>query len=257
MVDSPLCGFNRNTVQNELSIFRRKSIYCSKGEDKYRMIKIFKWLFVESSARWLIYILTAEYFIATNLSPTILTDYPTLNYLVESMAFIPAVHNFDKVAVHPEVVRFYIVLAILLVIPKSFAVYDWLKNNPNMWMRQFIITPLTTTAPASSQLATRLSKSEEEIEKLPTVPRSRASAIFWSLMILLFTISTMIVTWSEGGFGRDSFYVNMLNARIIQGGISMWFELSVKNMTFTGLLLAISFVIIRDYITYFKALFGR
>jgi len=222
------------------------------------MIKIFKWLFVESSARWLIYILTAEYFIATNLSPTILTDYPTLNYLVESIAFIPAVHNFDKVAVHPEVVRFYIALAIFLVIPKSFAVYNWLKQNPNMWMRQLIITPLTTTAPTSSQLATRLSKSEEQIQRLPTVPRSRASAIFWSLMILGFALMTILVEFSAGGeYQKDSSYLNILNARTAASGASMWFQLSVKHMTFTGLLLAISFVIIRDYITYFKTLFGR
>jgi len=168
------------------------------------------------------------------------------------MAFIPAVHNFDKIAIHPEAVRFYIALAILLVIPKSFAVYDWLKKNPNMWMRQFIITPLTTTAPTKSQFVARHTKNEDEIAIMPNEPRSRASAIFWSLMILLFTVGTMIVTWSEGGFGRDSFYVNMLNARITQGGIPMWFELSVKNMTFTGLLIAISFVVIEDYITLFR-----
>ena len=30
--DRQLCGFNRNTVQNELSIFRRESIYCSRGD---------------------------------------------------------------------------------------------------------------------------------------------------------------------------------------------------------------------------------
>jgi len=221
------------------------------------MIKIFKWLFVESSARWLIYILTAEYFIATNLSPTILTDYPTLNYLVESIAFIPAVHNFDKVAVHPEVVRFYIALAILLVIPKSFAVYDWLKNNPNMWMRQFIITPLTTTAPASSQLATRLSKTEEEIEKLPTVARSRTSAIFWSLMILFVGIIVPSVMIFVNGFSNHSEYVTGRQNRIAIGGIAMWYQLSVSQMTISALMYAICTVIIRDYITYFKTLFGR
>ena len=220
------------------------------------MIKIFKWLFVESSARWLIYILTAEYFIATNLSPTILTDYPILNSLVESMAFIPAIHNFDKIATHPEAVRFYIALAILLVIPKSFAVYDWLKKNPNMWMKQFIITPLTTTKPTSAQLATRLSKTEAEIAQMPTVPRSRASAIFWSLMILLFMLMMCFVFVFDTGFSNTSEYVQKLQNRIAMNGVLMWYQLSVKQMTVSVLLLTVSAVIIRDYIIFFKSLFS-
>lgn len=217
------------------------------------MTKLFKWLFIESSARWLIYILAIEFFIATNTSPTILTDYPILNHLVESMAFIPAIHNFDKIATHPEAVRFYIALAILLVIPKSFAVYDWLKKNPNMWMRQFIITPLTTSSPASPQLATRLGKTEEEIAKLPTVPRSRASAIFWSLMILGFAVgATYVFLYDIGAPTHDS-YVQEVSNKIAKGGVFMWLEFSLLNSTFASLLLAISTVVIKDYITYFKS----
>jgi hypothetical protein len=216
------------------------------------LIKIFKWLFIESSARWLFYILGAEYVIATNLSPTILTDYPILNNLVESMAFIPAVHNFDKIATHPEAVRFYIALAILLVIPKSFAVYDWLKKNPNMWMRQFIITPLTTSKPTSAQLATRLSKTEEEIAQMPTEPRSRASAIFWSLMILGFAAVAIGMLFMEG-FSKTSAFLQEDYKKIGMGGFSIWYEFSLRNATFTSLLLAISTVVIKDSITYFKS----
>lgn len=216
------------------------------------MTKLFKWLFIESSARWLIYILAIEFFIATNTSPTILTDYPILNHLIESMAFIPAIHNFDKIATHPEAVRFYIALAILLVIPKSFAVYDWLKKNPNMWMRQFIITPLTTSSPASPQLATRLGKTEEEIAKLPTVPRSRASAIFWSLMILGFAVGAIGMLFMEG-FSKTSAFLQEDYKKIGMGGFSIWYEFSLRNTTFTSLLLAISTVVIKEYITYFKS----
>lgn len=220
------------------------------------MTKLFKWLFIESSARWLIYILAIEFFIATNTSPTILTDYPILNHLVESMAFIPAIHNFDKIATHPEAVRFYIALAILLVIPKSFAVYDWLKKNPNMWMRQFIITPLTTTAPTSSQLATRLSKNEAEIEQLPTLPRSRASAIFWSLMILGFALSISIVFVFDAGRSTNDAHIQEGINKIAKGGLFMWFEFSLMKSTFTSLLLAVSAVVLKDYILYFKTLFN-
>lgn len=221
------------------------------------MIKIFKWLIIESSARWLFYILGAEYVIATNLSLTILTDYPILNNLVEGMAFIPAVHNFDKIATHPEAVRFYIALTILLVIPKSFAVYDWLKKNPNMWMKQLIITPLTTTKPTSAQLATRLSKTEEKIAQMPTEPRSRASAIFWSLMILGFGFivpTTMII---HNGFSTTSEYVAGRQHFVALGGLLMWFQISLKQMTLTALMYSICAVIIRDYIIFFKSLFSR
>ena len=172
------------------------------------------------------------------------------------MAFIPAIHNFDKIATHPEAVRFYIALAILLVIPKSFAVYDWLKKNPNMWMKQFIITPLTTTKPTSAQLATRLSKTEAEIAQMPTVPRSRASAIFWSLMILLFMLMMCFVFVFDTGFSNTSEYVQKLQNRIAMNGVLMWYQLSVKQMTVSVLLLTVSAVIIRDYIIFFKSLFS-
>ena len=220
------------------------------------MIKLFKHLFIEGSAKWLMLILAFEFFVATNLSPTILTDYPILNSLVESMAFIPAIHNFDKIATHPEAVRLYIALAILLVIPKSFAVYDWLKKNPNMWMRQFIITPLTTTKPTSAQLATRLSKTEEEIAQMPTEPRSRASAIFWSLMILGFALSISIVFVFDAGRSTNDAHIQEGINKIAKGGLFMWFEFSLMKSTFTSLLLAVSVVVLKDYIFYFKTLFN-
>jgi len=37
----------------------------------------------------------------------------------------------------------------------------------------------------------------------------------------------------------------------------MWFELSVEETTFTALLIAISALIIKDYVTFFKRLFER
>lgn len=217
------------------------------------MIKIFKWLFVESSARWLIYILAVEYFIATNLSPTILTDYPIFNRLVESMAFIPAIHNFDKIATHPEAVRFYIALAILLVIPKSFAVYDWLKKNPNREIRQYVISPLTDTQPASSlQMWTDGAMTEDQIKRQPTNPRSITSRIFWSILILLFAIGCLVVLFTEG-FSTSSAYLQDLYLLIAKGGVAMWYQLAIKHATFTALLLAISAFVIKDYVIYFKS----
>lgn len=219
------------------------------------MTKIFKWLFVESSARWLIYILTAEYFIATNLSPTILTDYPILNSLVESMAFIPAVHNFDKIATHPEAVRFYIALAIFLIIPKSMSIYHWLRKNPIKELRQYVISPLTNTQPASThQVATDSWMTEEQIKQQPTKKRSMASRIFWSLMILLFTFGCSYIIYILG-YGGSQPYMQEVEKNIAVGGLVIWFQLSLKMTTFIGLLIAISAFVIKDYLTYFKSFF--
>jgi hypothetical protein len=218
------------------------------------MIKPLKSLFIESSARWLIYILAVEYLIATNLSPTILTDYPILNKLVEFMAFVPAIHNFDKIATHPEAVQFYIALGVLLVIPKSYAVYDWLKKNPNREMRQYVISPLTDIKPASSrQIWTDGGMSEEQIKQQPTKPRSMASRMFWSIMILLFAVGCVVVLFTEG-FSKTSAYLQDNYQFIGQGGASMWFQFSIKKATFTALLLAISAFVINDYVVYFKSL---
>lgn len=216
------------------------------------MKEFLKWAFIESTAKWLFIILAFEYLVAVNLSPTILTDYPLFNWIVESMAFIPAIHNFDEIAVHPEAVRFYIALVFLLLIPKSISIYYFLVRNPITGMATYVITPYTATKPKNTRLITaHLTK--EEIDALPSVERSLFSRFFWSIMTLLFTYMMLVVIFMLG-FESKSPTVQAMNISIASEEPDMWFQVS-GFLTLSGLLLSISFFIIKDYIKYFKEKF--
>ena len=73
-------------------------------------------------------ILLFELCVAITISPTVLTDHPLANYLVEFMAFIPSVHAFDSLAINPESIRFYMALSFFMLIPKAMAVYIFFKK---------------------------------------------------------------------------------------------------------------------------------
>jgi hypothetical protein len=61
----------------------------------------------------------------------------------------------------------------------------------------------------------------------------------------------------NNGFSNHSEYVTGRQNSIAMGGVAMWYQLSACQMTISALMYAICTVIIRDYITYFKSLFGR
>jgi len=212
------------------------------------MKEILKWLFVESHAKWLFMILVFEYLVAVNLSPTILTDYPIFNWIVEKMSFIPSINNFDDVAPHPERVRFYMAFALIMVIPKTISFHHFLDKNPITEMRQYVITPYSTTKPKGTAQIFAPRMSQEEAKQLSTVERSLLSRFFWSIMTLLFTFMTVviIITFKNGSLvlTPDNYIPN--------GGITMWFVISLKLMMLCAALLAISVFIIKDYIKYFK-----
>jgi hypothetical protein len=222
------------------------------------MIKDFLvWLHYKGSPVWLFYILAFEFFVATNLSTTILTDYPFLSAWVDAMSFMPAINNFDRRAIHPEAVKFYIAFAVWLVMPKSIAIYYLVKNSPENWAQELIITPLTTNKPPRITITQRFSAEKVEIDKLPTVKRSRVSAIFWSLMTLLFTTMIIFIWVFNTGFSNTSEYVQSMHNRVGIGGAAMWFQLSFKQMTFAALLMSVAIVIIKDYLVFFKLIINR
>jgi len=222
------------------------------------MIKnIIVWLHYKGTPVWLFYILAFEFFVATNLSPTILTDTPFLNAWVDAMSFMPAINNFDGRAIHPEAVKFYIAFAAWFVIPKSIAIYSWVKNSPINWAQELIITPLTTSKPPRMSFSQRFSAEKIEVDELPKEKRSRASAIFWSLMTLLFMAMAIFVWVFNTGFTNTSEYVQSMHNRVAIGGAAMWFQLSFKQMTFAALLISISIVIIKDYLVFFRLIINR
>jgi len=188
------------------------------------MIKnIIVWLHYKGTPVWLFYILAFEFFVATNLSPTILTDTPSAWF----------------------------------VIPKSIAIYSWVKNSPINWAQELIITPLTTSKPPRMSFSQRFSAEKIEVDELPKEKRSRASAIFWSLMTLLFMAMAIFVWVFNTGFTNTSEYVQSMHNRVAIGGAAMWFQLSFKQMTFAALLISISIVIIKDYLVFFRLIINR
>lgn len=207
---------------------------------------IIHWLFVESHAKWLFMILAFEYGVAVSLPPTVLTDYPLFAWLVDQLSFIPSIHNFDEVAKYPEVVQFYMTFALTMVIPKSISFYHFLEKNPITEMRQYVITPFTTTKPKHTKQIFAQRMSQEEARRLPTTERSLPSRFFWSFMTLFFAFAMMIgaINMGVGGFIADSY--------IAEGGALMWFEVSLQLMMVCAIALAVSAFIIKDYIRYFR-----
>ena len=209
---------------------------------------ILRWIFIESSAKWLFIILLFEYIVAVNLSPTILTDYPLFNWVVESMASIsPGLHNYDHITVHPEAVRFFFALTTLTLIPKSICIYYFLMKNPITAMNTYVITINTTKQPAStSEMFINSWQKEEEATLGPQKPRSMLSRVFWTLMILLFTA---VLIWVHY-FPTDApFLIDKTPLAI--GWFLLWANFTAISV-FNGLFLAISYFIIWDYIQWFK-----
>lgn len=215
------------------------------------MKEILKWLFIETHAKWVFVILIFELWLAMNISPTILTDYPFANSFAEMMAFIPAVHAFDGLALHPESTRFFIAMSFFLLIPKSIAVFIYLQKNPHSEMSQYVITPYTTTKP-SRALRVGEDLTEEEAKKLLTVKRSMFSRLVWSLLSLgLVGLSIMICLLIGETSERDLALTKGIHLSLIKGGFSMWFTFSIFRLTFCALLIAVAFFIIKDYFRLF------
>jgi hypothetical protein len=209
-----------------------------------------RWVFIESSAKWLFMILLFEYIVAVNLSPTILTDYPIFNWVVEKLSFIPAVHNFDDIAVHPEAVRFYIVLTTILLIPKSASIYYTLAKKPITGMAAFVITPYTITKPTEmTRMFVDSWKLPDNVTAGPQQPRSMFSRVFWSLAILIMCTG---LVWAYH-YGVAGHPLQMRDFPLLADN-SLWLEFSTTAI-FSALLIAISSFIIKDYIRLFVELF--
>lgn len=215
------------------------------------MVELLRHFLLESHARWLIYILVFEYLVAVTLSPTILTDYALAQYFVDKMSFLDAVHVFDDVAKYPEAVSFFIALSFVLLIPKTLSLYYILTKNPILDLNKFIITPYTLTKPTETNLMYR-QRQQEGIggKAVLRKPRSMFSRIFWSLLILFFTISfsALLLYFSfHVGYaviperGMDTFSTNVL----------VWLQFSIGVLTSSSFLIVVSVFIIRDYVRLF------
>ncbi|PCJ33203.1 MAG: hypothetical protein COA90_00795 [Gammaproteobacteria bacterium] len=212
---------------------------------------LIKWLFIDSHVKWLCIILLFEYWVAVTISPTLLTDFSLANDFVEVMSFIPTVHAFDDLAIHPEATRFFIALSFFLLLAKSMAIYVFFLNNPNTEMSQFVITPYTKTKPNRNfKLSGVLT--EEEAKQLSTVKRSMFSRIVWSILSLGLAAGFIFMSLNVGSVSeRDLRVTQGVHQSLIQGGFSMWLSFSLYRLTIAAGAITVAFFIIKDYLRLF------
>lgn len=187
-----------------------------------------------------------------------LQDHPVLKYFVEVVQNIaPIIGKIDeRFSDHPGTVQVYLAATLILLIPKTWAMYLWLAQKGGGQYDQLVVSPQTKTHAGNvgKWVAEPLSS---EARKASTEQRSWASRIIWSILTLAFTAGMAVVTlvWGSPNSSneeilKDFYYLGA-------GGIVMWLYWSVKGMVFLAFLFAISIAVLRGYLSYFKQRFQK
>ncbi len=214
--------------------------------------KVARQLLLEGYWRWLVYILLFELWLAYAISPTILTDYPFLDSLVAGMQlFAPVLGYIGNKVSHPEAVRFY-VAATLSLFPLKVAFWYWWLNHDRLGgYLHLVISPLTDKEPASGADFIKEPLYRDGLTKRPKQkPRSMASRVIWSLLIVMLAIGMVWVLLSAGstnGLVEEKAYRAMS-----AGGAALWFAWAIKMITFTAFMVATSLCTVRDYVVFFR-----
>ena len=206
---------------------------------------------------WFLSIFGVEYWLSFSIPPDIQTDYPVLKTFVDVIGTIaPVVHNFDKVAPSPQALSLFFAVTTLLIVPKTVFFFIWLNSSRIAMYRHLVISPLTSTSPKrpGDFVTEPLHEQTARDEK----PRSLVNRVFWSLLIVLISCSIVYVNMVSG-WEVTKRPVNAIPKELLEvasGGASLWLYWSLKWTTLTALLLAITFCIVRDYVSFFRYL-GR
>jgi hypothetical protein len=214
--------------------------------------------FFRKGWRSILYILLFELMLAYAIPPTILHDIAWLNYFIDAVQHIaPFIGKIDiHNSAHPDVVRLFLALTLFLLIPKIAALYLWLNNRRNGSFNQLVVSPLTDThaGGVGEYVAEPLSKGERN---KPVKKRSWASRIIWSVLIFAFTAGMLWANLNAGSPDSSNSEIRDVYRYAGQGGVAMWVQWSVKQMTFLAFLLAISITVGRDYVSFFKQKFSN
>jgi hypothetical protein len=209
-------------------------------------------LLIEGYWRWLVYLLLFELWLAHFIPPTVLTDFPVFNKIVEWMQpFAPVLGYIGNKVTHPESVRFYVAVTLILFPLKVAYWYWWLNHDRLGGYAHLVISPLTDKTPASASDFIKEPLYRDGFTSRPKQkPRSMASRIIWSLLIVMFAgagMTVMLIAGSTNGLVSTKAYHAMS-----AGGAALWFSWSIKITTFAAFLVAVSFCIIRDYAVFFR-----
>ena len=175
--------------------------------------------------------------------------------LVDAVSKVaPVVHNFDRIAPHPEALSLFFAITTLLILPKALFFFIWLNSSRLGMYRHFIVSPLTATSPRN--LREFVTEPLHDEEKRDENPRSLFSRIFWSLLIIVIGCLLGFVVLQFGwDIGKPVVGADLEKMkRIAGGGLALWFAWSLKWTTFEGLLFAVVICIVRDYLVFLKRL---
>ena len=199
----------------------------------------------------LVSILGAELAVAHCLPPTILSDWPVLDAIVDFVQHIaPVLSNITAdSAPHPEAVRFYVVLTLFVMPIKAWLFYRWIKT-PELGIRRFlVVSPLMDQMPAGSDYFMLEPLRRERGIAAKQQPRSLFSRLFWSTLILLLTAGML---WGILVFFRPPYEQQYSDGgaflSLVSEGYGMWLSWTLQLITFESFCLAVSSFIVRDYL---------
>lgn len=212
------------------------------------LITALKKLLFEGYWRWMVWILLFELWLAYSIPPMLLSDYPMLRWLVDALGQVaPVIGKIDgRFAAHPEAVRFYLALTLLLMAAKVAFFYIWLNSDRTGIYRYLVVSPLTSDKPMSGGEFITDPLHTKDKNPRPQKPRSMFSRVFWSILILGTTIG---IAWATLDFGSP----NSSNREVLDTfralgleGMPMYWEWTIEHSLFLSFLLAVSISILRD-----------
>lgn len=213
------------------------------------MLGFLDWLFLDQGWLSVVAILACELAFAYSLPPEVLTSFPALQLVVDAVGNIaPIIGKMDtRTAAHPELVKLFLAVTILALIPKTVALYRWLcRKSGTPLGQQLIVSPLTDTKPGGVD--------DYILEPVRgaggQTKRSWFSRIFWSLMIFLVTGGFWFAFLHSGSLDSKHSVSEIRNQFSLLGreGIVMWFAWSLKQMTLLSFMLAVSARTGLDYV---------
>jgi hypothetical protein len=202
--------------------------------------------------RWIGYLMLFEFFLAANMSSTVLTNHPYLVPLVDlAQTFAPVIGKIDaSIVKHPERVRLFIALTVFILPVKMLIVYRWLRRKPAGVYSAVVISPLTDTQVAKGIEWMEIEE-DSDTSNLPRKPRSMRSRVIWSLLILAMAAGSPYVLF-DGLVGFGATKIGGGLPLLDKGVVSMWFHWVVRGLVFSMVMVPVGVCIIQDYVTYFK-----
>ena len=198
-----------------------------------------------------------ELWLILNLPKTVLQDFPMARQFVDVVGtFAPAVHHFDGISEHAQVISFVMAFSILLILPKAALFVRWLRSDRMRNYRYLIVSPLTKTIPKSPHSFITDPLRDDKANAAPEMRQSISMErrIFMSLVILFFAVGVgLVLPWVAWGEpGGPNHVRGFMEEKAFLGGWRFWLGWSVYQMTQSSILLAMGYCVITDYFDWFR-----